>query len=144
MLDLKEGSGEYPREIPNAREPTALGAIKEDTLERTRRYVAKKVRDEAEVLKRGFGIEIRKMEDGREGIFYRKHPNGRWSGLKGSHWPKSNRNQFNICNCFMRPLTCTRWCEPETTFFTLSTASDEFSGQENDKFIRRVCVRGNC
>ena len=53
---------------------TALGAIKEDTPERTRRRIVKHVRDEAEVLKRDFGIEIRKMEDGREGVFYRKHP----------------------------------------------------------------------
>ncbi|MHB8422326.1 MAG: hypothetical protein ACYC9S_13770 [Leptospirales bacterium] len=53
---------------------TALGAIKGDTPERTRRYVAKKVRDEAVALKSDFGIEIRKMEDGREGVFYRKHP----------------------------------------------------------------------
>ena len=41
---------------------------------RTQRQIRKKVRDEAEALERDFGIEIRKMEDGREGVFYQKHP----------------------------------------------------------------------
>jgi len=41
---------------------------------RTQRKIRKKIRDEAEALKRDFGIEIRKMGDGREGVFYRKHP----------------------------------------------------------------------
>ena len=53
---------------------TALGAIKEDTSLRTRQKTSKKVRDEAEALERDFGIFVRKMEDGREGIFYKKHP----------------------------------------------------------------------
>lgn len=52
---------------------TALGAIKEDTPERTRQRITKQVQDEAETLKRDFGIEIRKMEDGRKGVFYWKH-----------------------------------------------------------------------
>ena len=41
---------------------------------RTQRKIRKKIRDEAEALKRDFGIEIGKMGDGREGVFYRKHP----------------------------------------------------------------------
>ncbi len=53
---------------------TALGAIREGTPERTRRQIMKNVRDEAEALERDFGIGIRKMEDGREGVFYQKHP----------------------------------------------------------------------
>lgn len=53
---------------------TALGAIREETPLRTRQHISKQVRDEAEALERDFGIQIRKMEDGREGIFYRKHP----------------------------------------------------------------------
>lgn len=52
----------------------ALGAIKKDTPIRNRQRILKQVRDEAEDMKRDFGIEIRKIEDGREGIFYRKHP----------------------------------------------------------------------
>jgi hypothetical protein len=51
---------------------TALGAIKEDTPERTRRHASKQVRDEAEALEEDFGIEIRPM-GGREGVFYSKH-----------------------------------------------------------------------
>ncbi|MHB1286518.1 MAG: hypothetical protein ACYCYP_08165 [Leptospirales bacterium] len=53
---------------------TALGAVREDAPKRTRQYITKQIRDEAEALERDFGIEIRKMEDGREGVFYRKHP----------------------------------------------------------------------
>ena len=53
---------------------TALGAIREETPTRNRQRISRQVRDEAEALKRDFGIEIRKMEDGREGVFYRKHP----------------------------------------------------------------------
>ena len=53
---------------------TALGAIKEDTPIRKRQRISKQVRDDAEALKRDFGIEIRKMEDERKGVFYRKHP----------------------------------------------------------------------
>ena len=41
---------------------------------RTQRQIRKNIRDEAESLKRDFGIEIRKMGDGREGVFYKKHP----------------------------------------------------------------------
>jgi len=52
---------------------TALGAIREETPTRNRQRISRQVRDEAEALKRDFGIEIRKMEDGREGVFYRKH-----------------------------------------------------------------------
>lgn len=53
---------------------TVLGALQEETPERTRRHIMKNVRDEAEALERYFGILVRKMEDGKEGIFYRKHP----------------------------------------------------------------------
>lgn len=53
---------------------TALGAIREETPLRTRQHISKQVRDEAEALERDFGIVIRKMEDGREGVFYKKHP----------------------------------------------------------------------
>lgn len=53
---------------------TALGAVKKDTPERTRRHVIKQVRDESGALERDFGILVRKMGDGKEGIFYRKHP----------------------------------------------------------------------
>jgi len=53
---------------------TALGAISNITPERTRRRIVKHIRDEAETLKSKFGIHIRKMEDGHNGIFYRKHP----------------------------------------------------------------------
>ena len=52
----------------------SLGAIKDNTPARTRQRITKHVRDEAEALERDFGIQIRKMEDGQEGIFYRKHP----------------------------------------------------------------------
>ncbi len=52
----------------------ALGAISHVTPERTRRRIVKHIRDEAETLKKNFGIDIRKMEDGQHGIFYRKHP----------------------------------------------------------------------
>lgn len=53
---------------------TALGAITPVTPERTHRRIVKHIRDEAETLKNNFGIDIRKMEDGQNGIFYRKHP----------------------------------------------------------------------
>lgn len=53
---------------------TVLGAITSVTPERTRRRIAKHIKDESEVLKNNFGIDIRKMEDGQNGIFYRKHP----------------------------------------------------------------------
>jgi hypothetical protein len=53
---------------------TALGALQEETPERTRRQIIKNVRDEREALDRDFGIQVRKMENGKEGIFYRKHP----------------------------------------------------------------------
>jgi len=52
---------------------TALGAIKENTPIRTRQQIKKNVREEREILERDFGIVIRKMEDGREGVFYLKH-----------------------------------------------------------------------
>lgn len=41
---------------------------------RTQRQIRKNIRDEAGALGRDFGIEIRKMADGREGVFYKKHP----------------------------------------------------------------------
>ena len=41
---------------------------------RTQRQIRKNIRDEAEDLKRDFGIELRKMAEGREGVFYLKHP----------------------------------------------------------------------
>jgi hypothetical protein len=54
---------------------TALGAIREDTPIRTRQQTKKNIREEREALERDFGIVvIRKMEDGQEGIFYKKHP----------------------------------------------------------------------
>ena len=53
---------------------TALGSISSVTPERTCRRIVKHIRDEATALKNNFGIDIRKMEDGRNGIFYRKHP----------------------------------------------------------------------
>ena len=52
---------------------TALGAITPVTHERTHRRIVKHIRDETETLKNNFGIDIRKMEDGQNGIFYRKH-----------------------------------------------------------------------
>lgn len=52
----------------------ALNAIKGKTTERAKRKIRKKIRDEREALERDFGITIREMEDGREGIFYKKHP----------------------------------------------------------------------
>ena len=45
---------------------------------RTQRQIRKNIRDESEALKRDFGIEIRKMEDGWEGVFYKKHPKVRF------------------------------------------------------------------
>ena len=53
---------------------TALGAIREETPLRTRQHISKQVRDEEGALDRDFGISIRKMEDGRKGVFYKKHP----------------------------------------------------------------------
>lgn len=53
---------------------TALGAIRDEMHERSRQRIIKYIRDEREALKRDFGIVIQKMEDGREGVFYRKHP----------------------------------------------------------------------
>jgi len=41
---------------------------------RTRRHIVKQVRDEIEALEKDFGIELRKTADGREGVFYQKHP----------------------------------------------------------------------
>ena len=41
---------------------------------RTQQQIRKNIREEAEALKRDFGIEIKKMAKGREGVFYRKHP----------------------------------------------------------------------
>ena len=41
---------------------------------RTQRRIRKYIRDEEEALKRDFGIELRKMAEGREGVFYLKHP----------------------------------------------------------------------
>ena len=41
---------------------------------RTRRHIVQQIREEAVALKRDFGIELRKMADGREGVFYQKHP----------------------------------------------------------------------
>ena len=53
----------------------ALVAIRTDeTHERTRQRIMKHIRDEKEALERDFGIKIRRMEDGRDGIFYKKHP----------------------------------------------------------------------
>ena len=52
----------------------ALGSLREKTSERARRKIKKKIRDEKERLEKDFGITIRKMENGREGIFYQKHP----------------------------------------------------------------------
>jgi len=45
---------------------------------RTQRQIRKNIRDEAGALGRDFGIELRKMEDGREGVFYLKHPKVRF------------------------------------------------------------------
>ena len=53
---------------------TALGVMNKDTPARTRRHIIKQVRDEIEALEKDFGIELRKMADGREGVFYQKHP----------------------------------------------------------------------
>ena len=41
---------------------------------RTQQQIRKNIRVEAVALKRDFGIELRKMADGREGVFYQKHP----------------------------------------------------------------------
>lgn len=41
---------------------------------RTQQQIRKNIRDETVALKRDFGIELRKMSDGREGVFYKKHP----------------------------------------------------------------------
>lgn len=41
---------------------------------RTQQQIRKNIRDEAEDLKRDFGIELRRMAGGREGVFYLKHP----------------------------------------------------------------------
>ncbi len=41
---------------------------------RTQQRIRKSVKDEVEVLKRDFGIGIRQMADGQEGVFYKKHP----------------------------------------------------------------------
>lgn len=56
----------------------ALGAIRQETPLRTRQHISRQVRDEAEALEQDFGIVIRKMEDGREGVFYKKHPKVRF------------------------------------------------------------------
>lgn len=45
---------------------------------RTQRRIRKYIRDAEEALKRDFGIELRKMTDGREGVFYLKHPKVRF------------------------------------------------------------------
>jgi len=52
----------------------ALGAVRAEIPDRTKRQILKYVRDEAEAMRRDFGIGFRKMADGREGIFYQKHP----------------------------------------------------------------------
>ena len=56
----------------------SIGAIDGNTPARTRRRIIKQVRDDAKTLERDFGITIRKMEDGREGVFYKKHPGVRF------------------------------------------------------------------
>ena len=61
---------------------TALGAVNNGTYARTRQRVMKQIRNEAEVLERDFGITIRNMEDGREGVFYKKHPKVRFESPK--------------------------------------------------------------
>ena len=45
---------------------------------RTQQRIRKYIRDEVEALKRDFGIELRKMADGREGVFYLRHPKVRF------------------------------------------------------------------
>lgn len=53
---------------------SALGAIDHDTTARWAREILARIRSESEVLERDFGIKIRPMENGQEGVFYRKHP----------------------------------------------------------------------
>lgn len=54
------------------------GRITIATPVRTQQQIRKNIRDEEEALKRNFGIELRKMADGREGVFYLKHPKVRF------------------------------------------------------------------
>ena len=65
---------------------------------RTQRQIRKNIRDEAEALKRDFGIEIRKMGNGMEGVFYQKHPKVRFESpekpvLSGQFAVRSLENQ---------------------------------------------------
>lgn len=69
---------------------TALVAMNKNTPARTRRHVIKQVRDEIEDLKKNFGIEIRRMENGQEGIFYQKHPKV-WFGS-----PKNTKEEGSL------------------------------------------------
>ncbi|EAY56638.1 MAG: hypothetical protein UBAL2_80620283 [Leptospirillum rubarum] len=64
---LTIGAFDYLEDEP---EPGVITIV---TPVRTQRQIRKNIRDEGEALKRGFGIELRKMEDGREGVFYLKH-----------------------------------------------------------------------
>ena len=60
---------------------------------RTQRQIRKNIRDESEALKRDFGIAIRKMGDGREGVFYQKHPKVRFDSPENLVLP----GQFAVC-----------------------------------------------
>ncbi len=61
---------------------TAIGAVNKGTHARTRQRVMKQIRNETEVLERDFGITIRNMEDGRDGVFYKKHSKVRFESPK--------------------------------------------------------------
>lgn len=70
--DILLARGAFDRLMPED-EPEP-GRITIVTPVRTQQQIRKDIRDEAVALKSDFGIEIRKMGDGQEGIFYKKHP----------------------------------------------------------------------
>ncbi|MHB1934913.1 MAG: hypothetical protein ACYCR5_11145 [Leptospirillum sp.] len=72
---------------------SALDAIRPGLTDRAVRKITRQVRDESEALRRGFGIEIRQMEDGREGVFYKKHPKVRFESQKQ---PEPKQVSFKI------------------------------------------------
>lgn len=51
----------------------SINSLSDSIDSRTKRRIIQYVISEQEALKRDFGIEIKKMENGRKGIFYKKH-----------------------------------------------------------------------
>ena len=76
-------------DCPNPEDEPEPGRITIVTPVRTQQHIRKNIRDEEEVLKRDFGIELRKMANGREGVFYLKHPKVRFESPEkiAISWP---------------------------------------------------------